>query len=73
MAGQPSMDELGSAIDRWARAAYPDRLRPPLGAIAHPYVDPGAAYTDVLWDWDAYFCCVGLQAFAADHSCPRQS
>ena len=50
----------------WLRASYKDRLRPAGAGAIHPYVDPGAAYTGVLWDWDAFFSCVGFAALAGE-------
>lgn len=47
-------------IHEWLRGCYADRLRPAQGILAHPFIDPGAGYTDVLWDWDAYFSAVGF-------------
>ena len=35
-------------------------LRAPAGNLRHPYLHPGAGYAGILWDWDAYFCAVGL-------------
>jgi putative isomerase len=57
-------DDL-AAIDAWVHAAYPDRLRPPVGQIAQPFIDPGTGYEDILWDWDAYFSLHGLARVAA--------
>ena len=51
-------------VDQWLDGCYADRLRPAEGGLDQPYVDPGAAYTGVLWDWDAYFSCVGFASRA---------
>ena len=58
------LQENHQQIDQWLRGCFRDRLRPAAGGVQHPYVDPGAAYTDVLWDWDAYFSCVGFSYLA---------
>lgn len=60
------LDTLDSAIDQWLRTAYPERLRQPTGRIRQPFVDPGTGYEDVLWDWDAYFACLGLSRYAGE-------
>ena len=59
-----TFEENKRSIEEWLLGTYRDRLRPASGVLAHPYVDPGAAYTDVLWDWDAYFSCVGFASLA---------
>jgi hypothetical protein len=50
------------------RAVYPDRLRPAAGALAHPFVDPGTGYEDLLWDWDAFFCLLGLEKLSGEET-----
>lgn len=52
------------ALDAWLKGCYRARLRPPEGCLTQPFVDPGAAYTGVLWDWDAFFSCLGFAGLA---------
>lgn len=40
---------------------YPSKLNEPTGNLKHPYIDPGAAYSGLCWDWDAYFSLLGLK------------
>ncbi|MBD3316958.1 MAG: hypothetical protein GF344_14310 [Chitinivibrionales bacterium] len=54
------LKEYHDALVVWLHKVYKDRLRPAKGAIHHPFVDPGADYEDKLWDWDAYFSCIGF-------------
>lgn len=56
--------EYDATVKEWLKGAYRERLRPAEGSLDHPYVDPGAAYTGVLWEWDAYFSCVGFASLA---------
>ena len=51
-------------INEWLEGCYKDRLRPAMGILNHGFIDPGAAYTDVLWEWDAFFSTVGLSSLA---------
>ena len=44
------LEQSHQHIDQWLRGCFRDRLRSAAGGVQHPYVDPGAAYTDVLWD-----------------------
>lgn len=56
------------SVADWLANVYIERLRQPKGILAHPFVDPGAGYEDLLWDWDAYFFCLGLSALAGADS-----
>ena len=49
-------------IERTFRAC----LNAPAGGLQHPFIDPGEGYRGILWDWDAYFCLVGLKRWAAE-------
>lgn len=49
----------------WVAARLPASLRPPQGNLSHPFIDPGAGYHDILWDWDCHFCALGLEPWAA--------
>ena len=51
-------------IKQWLDGCYKDRLRPATGLLDHPFIDPGSAYTDVLWEWDAFYSAVGLSSLA---------
>ncbi len=35
-------------------------LREPDGILKHKFMDPAAAYRGQMWDWDSYFCALGL-------------
>lgn len=48
-------------INEFVEKAFSDRLHDPVGEMKHPFIDPGAAYKGILWDWDAYFSLRGLQ------------
>jgi putative isomerase len=50
----------------WLRAVYPNRLGPAVDALAQPFLDPGAGYESMLWDWDAYFYCLGLERLSGE-------
>lgn len=47
-------------IRRWLDDQVDARLREGSGGLPHPFVDPGTGYEDILWDWDAYFSCLGF-------------
>jgi putative isomerase len=36
-------------------------INPPAGELRHPFIEPGAGYGGTLWDWDSYFCLLGLE------------
>ena len=40
----------------------PSLLRPAKGHLPYPYIVPGGAYQDELWDWDSFWVCKGLFA-----------
>ncbi len=54
----------GQAVVECIGKAYAESLREPAGALAHRFIDPGAGYRDLLWDWDAHFCAMGLLQWA---------
>jgi len=43
-------------------AKLPLVLRGPVAMFSHPWLQPGASYRNVLWDWDALFCGIALAA-----------
>ncbi len=34
-------------------SVYRESLRPAAGPLRHGFIDPGAGYRDLCWDWDA--------------------
>lgn len=59
-----SMVETARTVTEWIAGEYASSLREPAGSLEHRFIDPGAGYRDLLWDWDAHFCAVGLQAWS---------
>ena len=59
--GQIEDNQNRKVIRDFIEPSFPDRIHPPVGAMQHPFIDPGAAYKGILWDWDAYFSLRGLQ------------
>ena len=54
---------------------YASFFRQPSGLLEHPFIVPGAVYQNQLWDWDSYWCSVGLFRLAKiykDDSLRRQ-
>jgi putative isomerase len=51
-------------LSAWVEATFPASLRPAQGNLPYPFIDPGAGYHDILWDWDCFFCAVGLEPWA---------
>jgi putative isomerase len=55
--------EAGEVIS-YIERTFPACLNAPAGGLRHPFIDPGAGYRGILWDWDAYFCLRGLEPWA---------
>lgn len=55
--------EMNSELYNFFKKEFPKRLNQPAGNIKYPYIDPGAAYASLCWDWDAYFSLKGLAPF----------
>ncbi len=62
------MTEESCSLFQFLHEASLSRLCGSSGALKHPYVDPGAGYEEILWDWDAYFCMLGMEVLAAEDS-----
>ena len=43
---------------------FPGCINQPSGGLQHAFIDPGEGYRGILWDWDAYFCLLGLEAWS---------
>ena len=50
---------------QYIESVYAESLREPSGPLRHRFIDPGAGYRNLLWDWDAHFCAMGLEPWAA--------
>jgi putative isomerase len=53
-------NDYHGVLSDFFKREYPKRLNDPVGSIVYPYIDPGAAYDGLCWDWDAYFSLRGL-------------
>jgi len=51
---------VGNYIER----TFPKYFNKASGGLRHPFIDPGEGYRGILWDWDAYFCLLGLEPWA---------
>ena len=51
-------------IRRFVEGAFHAAVNEPAGGLRHPFIDPGGGYRGILWDWDAYFCLLGLEPWA---------
>jgi putative isomerase len=54
----------GRVVREFIAGVFGESLREPAGPLPHRFIDPGAGYRDLLWDWDAHFCATGLQPWA---------
>ena len=64
-------EQSNEVLFNFFKKEFPKRLNQPAGNIQYPYIDPGAAYAGLCWDWDAYFSLKGLAPFkkeVADHA-----
>lgn len=55
--------EADKVLYNFFKEEFPKRINKPSGNIRFPYIDPGAAYSGLCWDWDAYFSLRGLAPF----------
>ena len=53
-------------MTQYIESVFRTSLREAAGGMQHRFIDPGAGYRDLCWDWDAYFCAVGLRPWAQD-------
>lgn len=56
--------ERSSVLTDHFLAAAPGLFREPSGLLRHPFIVPGAAYAQELWDWDSYWTTRGLLELA---------
>jgi putative isomerase len=56
----PTGHEDWQTVRSYIESVYGQSLRDPAGPLRHPFIDPGAGYRDLCWDWDAFFCAAGL-------------
>ncbi len=66
-----------SVLSQWRRYSaiikshlyrdYKKMYREKGGNFKYPFLTPGSAYTDQLWDWDSYFSDVALRQILLDH------
>ncbi|MBV6653956.1 MAG: hypothetical protein KI786_09395 [Mameliella sp.] len=62
----PTRGDNKGIIRNFIRLSFPDRFHEPTGLMRYPFIDPGAAYKGILWDWDAYFSLRGLLPWKAE-------
>lgn len=53
-----------ASLRKFIHGASSACIHAPTGCLKHPFVDPGEGYRGILWDWDAYFCLLGLEPWA---------
>lgn len=63
-----SLDALHETISAYIAAHWRRSMNEPRGVLAYKFLDPAAAYRGQLWDWDSYFCGLGLQNVYEDIS-----
>ncbi len=61
---ETARDENYRTVREYIESVYAESLREPRGGLRHRFIDPGAGYRDLCWDWDAHFCAAGLAAWA---------
>ncbi len=51
---------------------YRMMLRQPDGILRHPFIVPGSAYSDSLWDWDSWITNIAIRQILADREEPNR-
>lgn len=51
---------LHERIFSYIKTNWKSALNEPAGALKYKFMDPAACYRAQLWDWDSYFCAMGL-------------
>lgn len=54
-------EQLSDEINEYLNKVRNTCLKEPKGILKYKFLDPGAGYYDVLWDWDSYFCAMSLE------------
>ena len=54
-------------IRQYSKDNYKKITREPSGALKHPFIVPGAAYSDDLWDWDSWLTDIAIRQIMADN------
>ncbi len=55
------IEEYKKIITDYACSNYKLMFREPNGLLKHPYIVPGASYTQSLWDWDSWLTNVAIR------------
>ena len=56
-----NINEAKNLIKEYAYKNYKKMLREPAGKLSHPYIVPGASYSDSLWDWDSWLTNIAIR------------
>lgn len=60
------IEEAKKLIKEYAYKNYHLMFRNPAGKLSHPYIVPGAGYTESLWDWDSWLVDIALRQIALE-------
>lgn len=55
-----NLNQLHRTISEYIRKNWFTSMNEPSGFLKYKFLDPAAYYRGQLWDWDAFFCAVGL-------------
>ena len=56
-----NLETAKELIKEYAYKNYKKMFREPAGKLAHPYIVPGASYSDSLWDWDSWLTNIAIR------------
>lgn len=59
--------QYSKSIKKFTSNGFKKMYRESGGSLKYPFLTPGSAYEDQLWDWDSYFANVALRQILTDH------
>ena len=62
------MEEYIKAIKEYSKNAYKKIVREPAGYLKHPFIVPGAVYSNQLWDWDSWLTNIAIRQTLLDNN-----
>ena len=61
------MEKYIKLIKDYSKNEYTKMTRKPDGNLKYPYIVPGSAYTDSLWDWDSWLTDIAVRQIMLDN------
>ena len=55
------IEKYKKLITDYATSNYKKMFREPSGILNHPFIVPGASYSDSLWDWDSWLTNIAIR------------